>query len=98
MNTKKKFILFFSIIVYLIFGFNTVLANISEITYDNKSISVGSQDGTAFEAQFKSNGTKMYMLGYINKRVYQYTLSTPWDVSTATYDSVNFSVLNSPLN
>jgi hypothetical protein len=33
----------------------------------------------------------MYVLGLSNKTVYQYTLSTAWDVSTASYASKSFS-------
>jgi hypothetical protein len=38
-------------------------------------------------------GTKMYVvsLGFPNQFVYQYTLSTPWVVSSATYDGVAFA-------
>lgn len=42
---------------------------------------------------FRPDGTKMYVLGTttnVSSRVFQYTLSTPWDVSTASYDSVEF--------
>lgn len=62
-----------------------------------------SQTGTFFDLQseitdndgisFKPDGTKMYVLGTttnVASRVFQYTLSTPWDVSTASYDSVEF--------
>jgi hypothetical protein len=34
----------------------------------------------------------MYMLGYTNKKVFQYTLSTPFDLATASYDNVIFSI------
>ena len=40
---------------------------------------------------FNNDGTIMYMLGDTNNKVYQYTLSTAYDVSTATY-SKQFSV------
>jgi len=36
---------------------------------------------------FKPDGTKMYCT--ISSVIYQYTLSTAWDVSTASYDSVS---------
>ena len=39
---------------------------------------------------FKPDGTKMYMVGNTTDRVYQYTLSTPWNLATATYDTVSF--------
>ena len=49
------------------------------------SFSVGAQDGQPRELFFKSDGTKMYFLGVTNDSVYEYTLSTAWDVSTASY-------------
>jgi hypothetical protein len=41
---------------------------------------------------FSPDGTKMLVLGNSADSVYSYTLSTPWLVSSATYDSVSFSV------
>ena len=34
---------------------------------------------------FKPDGTKLYVVGQNNDRVYEYNLSTPWSVSTASY-------------
>jgi len=53
---------------------------------------VSSQDGGPEGLFFKDDGTKMYVVGRANDSVYQYILSTAWDVSTASYDSVSFSV------
>jgi DNA-binding beta-propeller fold protein YncE len=66
--------------------------NIGTATYDNVSFYVGSQDTTPRGIFFKSDGTKMYMIGSTNDRVYSYTLSTPWNIGTATYDNVSFYV------
>ena len=60
--------------------------------YDNISFSVAGQDGTPFDITFNNNGTKMYMVGVSSGTVYQYSLSTAFDLSTASYDSVSFSV------
>ena len=61
-------------------------------SYDSVSFSVASQDSGAISLSFKSDGTKMYILGGLNDSVYQYSLSTSFDLSTASYDSVSFSV------
>jgi 6-phosphogluconolactonase (cycloisomerase 2 family) len=54
---------------------------------------VSGQTGAApVKVQFKDDGTKMYVLSNTNDAIYQYSLSTAWDISTATYDSVSFSV------
>tara|TARA_B110000483_G_scaffold242054_1_gene326657 strand:- start:885 stop:2024 length:1140 start_codon:yes stop_codon:yes gene_type:complete len=39
---------------------------------------------------FKSDGTELYMIGYNNRIVYRFTLTTPWVVNTASYSSVFF--------
>ena len=41
---------------------------------------------------FKPDGTKMYVLSNSSDTVYQYSLSTAWNVTTASYDSKSFSV------
>lgn len=41
---------------------------------------------------FGNDGTKMYVAGDQNHIVYEYDLSTGWDLSTAAYNSSNFDV------
>lgn len=79
-----------------IFSFGPVTSlgwNITIATYDGISFSVFPQDDNPRQLAFKPDGTKMYVIGLTNKQVYQYSLSTPWDLSTASYDGVSFSVL-----
>jgi len=66
--------------------------DLSTALYTQRTISVGSQDMSPSDVFFKPDGTKMYMLGDSANAVYQYTLSTSWNLSTATYDSVSYSV------
>jgi len=66
--------------------------DLSTASYASKSFSVSSQDGTPEGLYFKSDGTKFYMIGGSNDTVHQYTMSTAWDISTASYDSVSFSI------
>ena len=66
--------------------------DISTASYASKSFSVTSQETTPTGLWFKSDGTVMYVIGTANDTVFQYTLSTPWDVSTASYASISFSV------
>ncbi len=72
--------------------------DLSTASYDNVSFSVASQDALPFDIFFKPDGTKLYMLGYTNDTIYQYSLSTAYDISTASYDSVSFSVLSQDAN
>lgn len=66
--------------------------NISTASYASKSFSVASQDPTPTGLWFKTDGTVMYVIGNTNDTVFQYTLGTAWDVSTASYASISFSV------
>lgn len=57
-----------------------------------KSFSVSSQEGSPQSLYFSPSGDKVWTIGTTNQTVYQYSLSTAWDISTASYDSVSFSV------
>ena len=66
--------------------------DISTASYASKSFSLSSQETVPTGLFFKSDGTKMYMTGSGTDSIYQYSLSTAWDVSTASYDSVTFDL------
>ena len=66
--------------------------DLSTASYDSVSLSVTSQDTAPYGLSFKSDGTKMYVAGLTNQSIFQYTLSTAWDLSTASYDSVSYNV------
>jgi len=73
--------------------------DITTATYASKSKDVSAQDTSPQSITFGDDGYKMYVLGSTNDRIFQYTLSTPWDVSTATFASKFLSVAseeNSP--
>ena len=72
--------------------------DLSTASYDSISLNVNSQDGAPVDVAFNLDGTKMYMMGAINDAVYQYTLSTAFDLSTASYDSVSFSITSQDTN
>lgn len=66
--------------------------DISTCSYDSVSFSIATEDDFVEGVHFKSDGTKMYITGDGQNRIFQYTLSTPWDLTTASYDSVFHSV------
>jgi len=66
--------------------------DVSTASYDSVSFSVTSQDTTPLSMWFKSDGTYFYTSGGDNDTIYQYALSTAWDLSTASYSSISFSV------
>ncbi len=49
------------------------------------SFDVSSQDSQVRCVKFNTDGTKMFVLGSYNDSVYEYTLTTGFDVSTASY-------------
>jgi sugar lactone lactonase YvrE len=56
-----------------------------------QSFSVSAQETGPSEVFFKPDGTVMYVVGIVTDAVYEYSLSSAWDVSTASYVQ-NFSV------
>jgi len=69
----------------------TTAFDITTASYQ-RSKSVTTEDVNPQGMAFNSDGTKMYITGNINDSIFQYSLSTAYDVSTASYDSVSFSV------
>ena len=65
--------------------------DISTATY-TQNFSVSSQDANPQDLFFNSDGTKMWIVGDDNDSIFEYTLTTGFDVSTASYASVSFSV------
>lgn len=66
--------------------------DVSTASYASKTLDASSQDTVINAIFFRPDGKKLYVTGANNGRIYQYGLSTAWDISTATYDSVNLSV------
>lgn len=79
--------------------------NKATITYINSDTSItvnrplakylylGTSDTTPHAITFKPDGTKMYMAGTTNDRIYEYNLPNTWDISTAQLSQF-FSVGN----
>lgn len=59
---------------------------------DAKRLNLATQDTNPFGFSFNTDGTKLYVCGQTNDRVYQYNLSTAYDLSTATY--INFASIS----
>ncbi|CAB5221587.1 hypothetical protein UFOVP240_204 [uncultured Caudovirales phage] len=55
--------------------------NISTATYVNNT-SISAVEANASGMMMSSDGTKLYLVGTTNDTVFQYTLSTPYDVTT----------------
>jgi len=66
--------------------------DISTIYYDSIYKGVSSQEEFVSSVFFKYSGEIMYIIGAMSDRVHQYTLSTPWDLSSAVYDNKRFGI------
>jgi len=72
--------------------------NLSSASYSNNSINLTSVANDVTSILFNNNGTKLYVLNTSNTTIYQYTMSTPDDISTATYDgsASDYTIPGSP--
>jgi len=68
--------------------------NLSTATYSGSSFNVAAQDDSSYGMTFNPDGTKMLIAGQNNSRIYQYDLSTAFDLSTASYSGESLSVEN----
>ena len=62
------------------------------VSYDSVSKSVTTQDNTPLGLFFKPDGTKMYVMGYTNNTVYQYSLAA--NSSNATSSAFHNITIN----
>ncbi len=56
----------------------------STVSYDSKSHNCAAQTGAPADVEFHPNGSMMFVLG-ASLNVFHYDLTTPWDVSTASF-------------
>jgi len=57
--------------------------DLSTASYASKSFAVSKQDSTPQEMYLTPDGSKLMIIGQTTDSVFQYTLSTPWDISSA---------------
>lgn len=62
-------------------------------SYSGRSKSLNAQTPNMGAVAFNDDGTKMYIgSGSAPGTIYQYTLATPWNVTTATYDNISLAL------
>ena len=66
--------------------------DVSTASYESKLFNLSSQESSPRDITFSEDGTKMYAVGIGSDAVFQYTLSSAWDVSTASYASKSLDV------
>ena len=71
-------------------GFSLAVGNVS---YDNLTFSVASQDLAPTALAFNSDGTKMFVVGTQSDAVHQYSLTNGFSMAAGnvTYDNLSFS-------
>ena len=103
MKIIKKNKIYFAIIIFFFIcnffvknAYSTVLENGDELNQDNLEgtrLDVATEESHPFGVTFNNDGTKMFMVGErsgtdaINDDIHQYVLSTPYDISTATFST-----------
>ena len=108
MKIVKKNIIYFAVITFFFLcnffvknAYSTVLENGDELNQDNLEgtrLDVATEESHPFGVTFNNDGTKMFMVGETSGKdcvaddVHEYVLSTPYDISTATF-RVGFSTL-----
>lgn len=61
--------------------------DVSTASYTSNYFDIDAQETDVTGVKLKPDGTKMYIIGDQNEDIFQYSLSSAWDVSTASYDS-----------
>ena len=59
-----------------------------------KSKSIVAQDGTPSGIFFKPDGASLYMIGSGSAKIYQYTLSIPWDIDSMDLNPLNIKEIS----
>jgi DNA-binding beta-propeller fold protein YncE len=69
--------------------------DISSITSGSSgNLFVRSNGGDPRDIKFNTNGTKLFVLDRVVSRVYEWSLSTPWDVTTGSYTTGDYFEVN----
>ncbi len=66
--------------------------DLATATYSGNSLNVGVQDGNGEGIIFNGDGTKLLVAGSASDRIYQYALSTPYDLTSAVYANLSLNV------
>lgn len=71
--------------------------DVTTATINEENLYVG-RDGSPAGMSFKPDGSKVYVNGSATTKIYEYTLATPWDLSTGVYEDKYFSIYSAPSN
>lgn len=66
--------------------------DVTTAVYSNISVDVSSQTTAPHAIRFNNKGDKAFVIGYFNSVVYQYSLSTPFDLSSISFDNIEYDM------
>lgn len=66
--------------------------DISTASYANKSLDVSAQEPNPYDIEFTHNGKTLIVCGATNDTIFQYELTTAYDISTASYANKSIDV------
>ena len=66
--------------------------NLSTAVYSGNSLLISGQDTNANGMFVKPDGTMLFIVGATNEFIFAYDISTPWDISTASYSGNSFDI------
>ncbi len=66
--------------------------DVSTAFYSSNSLNLSVQDTVNLGLYFKNDGLTFFTVGSVNDSIYEYSLTTAWDITTASYSGNSFSV------
>ena len=66
--------------------------DITTISNPNKSINLLAEENKTLSMEMNTSGTKIWTTGGTTDEVHQYSLNTPYDITTVVYDDIQFNL------
>ncbi|MEX2405052.1 MAG: hypothetical protein WD579_00435, partial [Candidatus Paceibacterota bacterium] len=66
--------------------------NISSASFTQIALDVSGKEGNPMDMTFNDDGTTLYVMGYNTDDINEYTLSTPYDISSASFTQMALDV------
>lgn len=76
----------------VIYQYSLTAGDLSTATYDSKSFNMSAEGDIKEDMWISDDGTRLFVCGRSLDSVRSYTMSSAWDISTASYDSKTLDV------
>lgn len=77
----------------IITQYNLAIAyDITTASFDQVVLNVSAQERVPISMLFSKDGSKLYVMGFVDDEINQYDLAIPYDISTASFDRISFSI------